>query len=412
MPSFSYIISVMITNKNNKVIKSKLPRAKYAAVALLLPVLFFLPLGFHSADYSAIPPNAVEAQSLPTLTDAAIKPVDPIPADYFDFSRSADYLQYPEMKTEETSADQINDLVSADDLYYSISAIGFAPAQLIFLAADYTLYVSASQLNLRSDPSMEAETIAKLKFGEKVTCEGENEQWMRVRHDGVLGFLKTEYTSRTMVFQPVKEKMFVKPSSLNLRAAPSADAEILDKLAKGDYLTRIGIGDEWSQVVTTAGLTGFVASEYLTKQPPAPKNTIIYSRADYSKLTQDEINLLTKIVALEGHPKYGYDGYLAIVTVILNRVESSRFPNTIRGVVSQPHQFSVYTTTRDPVYNADVRNAVKDALAGKRSLEDYVLYFIVDSDYEKNALNGGAFGSLKIYKIAYGTAWCYKTSDR
>lgn len=411
MSSFSYIISVMITNKNIKVIKSKLPRAQYAAVALLLPVLFFLPLGFHSADYSITSPNAVEAKSLPTLTDAAIIPVDSIPADDFIFNRSLDYMQYPEMQPTETSADQTNDLDYADELYYAISAIGYAPAQLIFQAADCTLYVAANELNLRSDPSMEAGIIAELKFGDKVVCEGENEQWMRVRYDGALGFLKAEYTSKSMVFQSVKEKMFVKSNSLNLRSAPSTDAEILDKLAKGDYLTRIGIGDEWSKVVTTTGQTGFVASEYLTKQPPAPKNTIIYSRADYSKLTQEEINLLTKIVALEGHPKYGYDGYLAIATVILNRVESPRFPNTIRGVVSQPHQFSVYTTTRDPVYNADVRNAVKDALAGKRSLDDYVLYFIVDSDYEQNALNGGAFGSLNIYKIAYGTAWCYKSSD-
>lgn len=411
MPSFSYIISVMITNKNNKVIKSKLLRAKYAAVALLLPILLLLPLGFHSADYSTTPGNAVEAQALPTLTDAAISLVDALPDDDFDFSRSADYMQYPEMQTAETSTDQSNDLDYADELYYSISAIGYAPAQLIFQAADFTLYVSANQLNLRADPSTEAVVIAELKFGAKVTCEGENEQWMRVRHDGVLGFLKTEYTSKSMVFKSVKERMYVKSSSLNLRGAPSTEAEILDKLAKNDCLTRIGIGDEWSKVVTASGLTGFVASEYLTKQPPAPKNTVIYSRADYSKLTQEEIDLLTRIVALEGHPKYGYDGYLAIASVILNRVESPRFPNTIWGVVSQPHQFSVYTTTRNPVYNADVRNAVTDALAGKRNMEPFVLYFIIDSDYEKNAINGGAFGSLNIYMIAYNTAWCYKTSD-
>ena len=36
----------------------------------------------------------------------------------------------------------------------------------------------------------------------------------------------------------------------------------------------------------------------------------------------------------------GYDGLLAVATVIMNRVESPRYPNTLKGVIYQSGQFS------------------------------------------------------------------------
>lgn len=37
-----------------------------------------------------------------------------------------------------------------------------------------------------------------------------------------------------------------------------------------------------------------------------------------------------------------YEGQLAVATVVMNRVESSRFPNTIEEVIAQPNQFTPY----------------------------------------------------------------------
>lgn len=51
-----------------------------------------------------------------------------------------------------------------------------------------------------------------------------------------------------------------------------------------------------------------------------------------------DVALLAAILQCEAGGSY--DGMLAVGTVIMNRVESSRFPNTIRGVIYQSGQFS------------------------------------------------------------------------
>ncbi len=52
----------------------------------------------------------------------------------------------------------------------------------------------------------------------------------------------------------------------------------------------------------------------------------------------DQLDLLARLVAAEaqGEP---YEGQVAVAAVILNRVEHPSFPNTLSGVVYQPHAF-------------------------------------------------------------------------
>jgi len=52
----------------------------------------------------------------------------------------------------------------------------------------------------------------------------------------------------------------------------------------------------------------------------------------------DQLDLLARVVAAEaqGEP---YEGQVAVAAVILNRIESPSFPNTLSGVVYQPHAF-------------------------------------------------------------------------
>lgn len=52
----------------------------------------------------------------------------------------------------------------------------------------------------------------------------------------------------------------------------------------------------------------------------------------------DEVNLLARLIAAEamGEP---YEGQVAVGAVLLNRVRHASFPNTISGVIYQPHAF-------------------------------------------------------------------------
>jgi uncharacterized protein YgiM (DUF1202 family) len=288
--------------------------------------------------------------------------------------------------------------------------LGPTPDGPVFTDVNCTLYISATRLNLRSEPSTDAEVITQLKFGDKVVCEGENDEWMKVRYNDTLGYLKADYTSKSMVFKPVTETVFVKSNTLNLRSEPSTESQIVAKLSKNSLLARIGIGDQWSKVVTSAGIKGYVSSEYLSTLPIVPE-TIRYSTANYSNIDQSEFDLLTRIVALESSSRYGYNGYLASASAILNRVESQRFSSSISSVVSQINQFSTFLSPRTPTDSVNLRNAIADALAGKRNLPSYVMYFIEYGAYKGNVENGGSFSRLVPYTVAYGTVWCYKAAD-
>lgn len=84
----------------------------------------------------------------------------------------------------------------------------------------------------------------------------------------------------------------------------------------------------------------------------------------------DDVVLFAAILQCEAGGS-GYDGMLAVATVIMNRIASSRFPDTIKGVVYQSGQFS-------PTWNGSLERVLsrgpsstaytvaKDALAGKR----------------------------------------------
>jgi len=56
------------------------------------------------------------------------------------------------------------------------------------------------------------------------------------------------------------------------------------------------------------------------------------------RATVDDVHLLARLVSGEarGEP---YTGQVAVAAVIINRVESPKFPSTVSGVVYQPHAF-------------------------------------------------------------------------
>lgn len=96
-------------------------------------------------------------------------------------------------------------------------------------------------------------------------------------------------------------------------------------------------------------------------------------------VTQSDIDMMAKLVYLEarGEP---YNGQVAVAEVVINRVLSRSFPNTVYGVIYQRGQFTPaysipYTTATQTQYNA-----VYDALNGNGVLNNHrVVYFAMGS---------------------------------
>lgn len=84
------------------------------------------------------------------------------------------------------------------------------------------------------------------------------------------------------------------------------------------------------------------------------KNVKSAPKADYTK---EELKLMTCIIWCEARGESDA-GKLAVGIVVMNRKESSSFPNTIRGVIYQKGQFS-------PVTNGSFSKALKMYKEGK-----------------------------------------------
>lgn len=97
---------------------------------------------------------------------------------------------------------------------------------------------------------------------------------------------------------------------------------------------------------------GFVLGLFISIAPipdviPEPPNTaeriiknVESSIKDMAELTDEDIDYLARVVYAEAGNQ-GLYGQQLVVDVILNRVDSPRFPNDLISVLNQPCQFSV-----------------------------------------------------------------------
>lgn len=102
-----------------------------------------------------------------------------------------------------------------------------------------------------------------------------------------------------------------------------------------------------------------------TSTAPAQQTTSNQGQAGAHVNRSDQLDLLARVVAAEaeGEP---FEGQVAVAAVILNRVKNPGFPNTLSGVIYQPHAFESVTNglvwRRTP--SAEAVEAARAALNG------------------------------------------------
>ena len=90
---------------------------------------------------------------------------------------------------------------------------------------------------------------------------------------------------------------------------------------------------------------------------------------------QDEIDLLIRLTSAEA-PGEPHKGQVAVAAVVLNRVRSPRFPDTITGVINQPGQFCVVANGQiNRSVASGVPAAVEEALSGSDPSQGALYFF-------------------------------------
>ena len=212
-------------------------------------------------------------------------------------------------------------------------------------------YVYAGTVNLRSGPDTDYELVAEYERGDKLTITGETGEWYRVEIDGAEGYMLKEYVKTGSMPTPSPTpKRTEKPE-------PTATPEPTQ-----------------------------------TDTPP-PSNGNANSAGGFSAA---EIYLVAQLVSRESGKDM--DGYRAVANVVYNRVMSSKFPNTVEGVVFQSGQFSPAddeAKLRAVTPSSDVVKAVEEVFGGSTLLPSNVLFF-------RSASKGTSWTSSRTYYATYG----------
>ena len=102
---------------------------------------------------------------------------------------------------------------------------------------------------------------------------------------------------------------------------------------------------------------------------------IFTSSSGGGSASNSDLNLLAHLIYAEarGEP---YSGQVAVGAVVLNRVKSSKFPNSVAGVIYQPGAFDVVSDGQiNYAPNTIAINAARDALNGWDPTYGCIYYF-------------------------------------
>lgn len=244
-------------------------------------------------------------------------------------------------------------------------------------------------LCIRAKGDEDAKILGKLYPTSVATVIKEGKSWTKIESGSVKGYVKNKYLlfgedAYENAKKVCKKYAFVQTDGLRVRSKAKEDAKVLTVADKGDkllYDSKAKKADGWVAVKVKAG-NGYVSEEFVKVKLGTTKAVSIEeeiaakeeaeAKAAISKnlnSAPEDVRLLSAIIQCEAGSEC-YQGKVAVGAVVLNRVRSSRYPNTISGVIYQSGQFS-------PVRNGALarvlasgnissacRQAAADALAG------------------------------------------------
>ena len=115
-------------------------------------------------------------------------------------------------------------------------------------------------------------------------------------------------------------------------------------------------------------------------------------------LTDDEADLLLRVGSLEGG-EANKDGIAHVMQVILNRVESDKFPDSVEGVVFESGQFCTASQLAIANITSEAYQALDEVIFGEFG-DNKALYF--------ESLEGKAWSKCHEYLFTYGGHDFYK----
>ena len=250
-------------------------------------------------------------------------------------------------------------------------------------------------VNVRSEATVDSEKTGVLYKDCGGTLLELGDEWSLIRSGDLIGWVENEY----LLFGEDAEAMaadvgmtlgIVNASSLRIHSEASMDSEVLTVVPLNEILEVVDQSEPGWVYVDYCDVDGYVASQYIDISFEVDAGeTIEQIRAREAAEAEarrhqnygaymtgaDDLLLLAALIQCEagGEP---YEGQVAVGAVVMNRVRSAAYPNTIHGVIYASGQFTPAMSGRvNQVYNSgNIRQscilAAQEALSGVSNVGD------------------------------------------
>ena len=249
-------------------------------------------------------------------------------------------------------------------------------------------------LNVRVEPNADAEKAGKLYKDCGGTILERKDGWTKIQSGDLIGWANDEY----LLFGEEAEALAANvgvtvahiTDGLNVRTEPSTEADVYGVLPKGDEVEVLNVSENGWACIDYEGLDGYVSTEFVTiefKIDAGETMEAIKIREEeeaekkrhknYGEYTTDADTtlLLAALIQCEagGEP---YEGQLAVGAVVMNRVRSAAYPDTIHGVIYASGQFTpaqsgkVNRVLESGKIKQSCIDAAKEALSGVSNVGD------------------------------------------
>lgn len=250
-------------------------------------------------------------------------------------------------------------------------------------------------LNVRYEASETADKVGQLYKDCGGTILDRRDGWTKLQSGNIIGWCSDEYLlfeedALTLANEVGKLVAVIDTESLRVRTEPSAESRICGLLPKGEIVEVMNQDTEGWICVDYEGHDGYVSADYVTldfiidagetmeeikqreKEEAEAKRHVNYG--EYTT-DADTLMLLAALIHCEACGE-SYEGQVAVGAVVMNRVRSSAYPDSIHGVIYASGQFTPAMTGKlNSVYESgniypSCIEAAKEALSGVSNVGD------------------------------------------
>lgn len=250
-------------------------------------------------------------------------------------------------------------------------------------------------LNVRDGANETAEKVGMLYKD----CGGyvleRRDGWTKLQSGNIIGWASDEFLlfgeeALELANSVGKAIATIDSDALRIRKEPSMEAEVYGMLPKGDIVEVLREEDDGWLCVDYEGSDGYVSAEYVILDFIIDSGETVEEikarqeaeeeakrHRNYGEYTTDADTtlLLAALIQCEAGGE-SYEGQVAVGAVVMNRVRSGAYPNSIHGVIYASGQFTPAMTGKlNRVYEsgnikASCIQAAQEALSGVSNVGD------------------------------------------